>query len=78
MDVRGGASGGYYLIPPPFELATDRPMVTLGCRMCIIVNVSDRGGRAVTSIWMNARNRGNYHNFGQTFDIYFNLTRSFC
>ena len=49
MDVRGSASGGYYLIPPPFKLATDRPMVVYGYKMGIIVNDNDREGRAVSS-----------------------------
>ena len=64
MDVRGSASGGYYLIPPPFEVATDRPMVTYGRRVGVIVNDNDRGGRVVTSIRMNARNRGNSRDLG--------------
>ena len=49
MDVRGSAYGGHYLIPPPFELATDRPMVAYGRRVSVIVNDNDRGGREVSS-----------------------------
>ena len=71
MDVRGRVSGGQYLMPPPFELATDHAMVAYDCRGCDIFNVGDLGGRAVTSIRMIARNWGNYCDFGQIFDNYF-------
>ena len=76
MDVSGRVS--VECPPSPFELATDHAMVAYSYRECVIFNVSNRGGRVVTSIRMNTRNQGNYCNFGQTFDNYFILTCKFC